>query len=152
MSAKTRKELTERAISRMTSENEDQIALAVIDFKKAKGANKDLYDPYDELLDIYSAMAEILIGIESGKESLLKSLVQDLKVNGFKKLEEFTNQDRLSTNWGARDFLEDKISTFWVKSLKYDAIIKALESQDSDEQKEKDTLAKVLAIIRKHDK
>ena len=107
--------------------------------------------PYDEashrIIEYYAVMAEILLGIESSKQSLLRLIAQGLSVNGYEKVPLFTSRDKVSMNWGARDFLEDQVSKIWLKSLKYDAIIKALGDSESEEIKGQEKLAKVKSII-----
>lgn len=149
MQAKSRKELIERALGRMVIGDEDQISLAVIDFKKARDVKSENGDLDPRMIEMYESMAEILLGIESSKQSLSQLVVGGLSINYSSKVDRLNKDDIVSLNSDSKKLLEDQVSKNWIKSLKYDAIIKALEDSDSAELKDNERLAKVLEITGK---
>ena len=152
-----KEQLIESALEKVLQGGDTNLKLAIWDLEKAKdvhagwinGHSREHY--LNTKCDILKRLIEILTGIDKSKESLICQLLEGAHVKLKGSIDSIRLHDIENVYIGGflKDLLKNHLSEMWLKSLKYDAIIKALESQDSDEQKDKDTLFKVLGIIGK---
>ncbi|MEB2786505.1 hypothetical protein [Algoriphagus persicinus] len=148
-----KEELIERALSRVLEGGEDNFKLAIWDLKRAKDeripwvGGSDPNYPLDRKSDFLRYLIEILSGLEASKQELFKFIIDGARV---KKIDEYDsteikNLKEVHLNTFSEKFLGSKLPDLWLKSLKYDAILRELER--SEEIKNKSQLEKIKSII-----
>jgi hypothetical protein len=150
-----KEQLIESAMQKVLQGGEINFKLAIWDLQMAKekwisysGGNDPNYE-FNLKSDLQRRFLEILLGLNNSKDELLKLLVEGVQVkrNG-KGYETIDKIEGIMFN-GYRRFITNELPEIWLKSLKYDAILKELESSDSEEVKDKSQLEKIKSILGK---
>ena len=148
-----KEQLIESAMRKVLQGGETNFKLAIWDLQMAKekwisysGGNDPNYE-FNLKSDLQRRFLEILLGLNNSKDELLKLLVERVRVkrNG----QDYETIDRIEGIMfnGYGRFLTNELPEIWLKSLKYDALVNALEDSENEDLKDKERLAKVLSII-----
>ncbi|SDA95986.1 hypothetical protein SAMN03080617_04158 [Algoriphagus alkaliphilus] len=148
---KEKEQLIEAALEKVIQGGETNYKLAIWDLQKAKDISPFFHnnDYLNQKCDVLTAFLEILTGIENSRQKLVVCLLERSAFN----LEDVRDQiylkniDRIYLPGFTEDLLKKQLADIWLKSLKYDALVKALEDSESDTMKDKEKLAKVKRII-----
>jgi hypothetical protein len=148
-----KEQLFESAMQKILQGGETNFKLAIWELQMVKekwitysGSINPNYE-LNSRSDLLRRFLEILLGLNNSKDELLKSLIEGVRVK--RNSENYETIDKIEgimfNKYGR--FLTNELPEMWLKSLKYDAIQKELETSQSEELKDKSKLDKIKAII-----
>lgn len=154
---KSGKELIEEAFELVLTGDETNMAVAVMLLKRAKDLHYNTSDYSIDQLELYIKFIETLLGLNSSKEEISKFFLKGIthSYNGrthyyvdLEKLEvDGTKLQYINLGFYQQKFLENDLSEIWVKSLKYDGLVKQLKKWEDDDNLDSDRMKKIKEIL-----
>ncbi|WP_158860971.1 hypothetical protein [Lunatibacter salilacus] len=154
------KELIEEALNLVLGGGDDKLALAIIKLKKARDMHNFSSDYSKVHVELYIRFIEKILGLNSTNEKISKYFIEGLTDTTYLRNGQTwdeVNLDRLESDGkkirnltiasGKRDFLENDMVENWLKSLKYDALVRQIKDWEDEDKAYKEKLNKVKEII-----
>ncbi len=155
---KSRKDLVEEAFNLIVKGDKTNLAVAIVLLKKAKETYQTVSGGYEcEHIELYIKFIETNLGLKSSKEDIPKIFLNGLRYYTSRQSESKVKIDKLEIDgqsvtglkfgYEYREFFENNMVENWLKSLKYDALVRQIKEWEEDGQADKEKLDKIKAII-----
>lgn len=149
-----KEELLNQAIQKVMAGGDTKLKLAIWDLDKAieVGYSYDKRDDWEVLnrkLKIIKCFVEIFSGLENSKKVLINHLLEQASCRVGKEETYVSLNSVKSGDFSdvVNELIIEELPNFWLKSLKYDAILKELENYQTEEIKDKSQLERIKSII-----